>query len=85
MALNTGDTDTIKTYALCGLGVAIVAHTAYESQKDKGLVAIDARHLFPSSIVCLGVNIERPLSALALRLAALLEPGLRKSLGPLRK
>jgi LysR family cys regulon transcriptional activator len=85
MALNTGDTDTIKTYALCGLGVAIVAHTAYESQKDKGLVAIDARHLFPSSIVCLGVNIERPLSALALRLAALLEPGLRKSLGALRK
>jgi LysR family cys regulon transcriptional activator len=80
MALNTGDTDTIKTYAMSGLGVAIVAHTAYEAKKDKGLVPIDARHLFPSSVVCLGVNCDRPLDAHGLRLATLLGPNLRELL-----
>jgi LysR family cys regulon transcriptional activator len=80
MALNTSDTDTIKTYAQCGLGVAIVAHTAFEPQRDQGLRAIKARHLFPSSVVSLGVNRDRALSAHALRLAALLEPGLRQRL-----
>ncbi len=80
MALNTGDTDTIKTYAMSGLGVAIVAHTAYEAKRDKGLTAIDARHLFPSSVVCLGVNNDRPLDAHGLRLATLLGPNLRELL-----
>jgi DNA-binding transcriptional LysR family regulator len=84
MALNTSDTDTIKTYALCGLGVAIVAHTSFEPQRDQGLRVIDAAHLFPSSVVSLGVNREHALSAHALRLAALLEPGLRQRLAPRR-
>jgi LysR family cys regulon transcriptional activator len=80
MALNTSDTDTIKTYALCGLGVAIVAHTAFEPQQDHGLRAIDARHLFPSIVVSLGVNRERSLSAHALRLARLLAPGVARAI-----
>ena len=32
MALNANDTDTIKTYAMSGLGVVNVAHTAYEAK-----------------------------------------------------
>ena len=43
------DADVIKTYVRLGLGVGIMASMAYTEQ-DKDLVAIDARHLFQSSM-----------------------------------
>lgn len=80
MALNTSDTDTIKTYAACGLGVAIVADSAFEPERDVGLRAIDAGHLFPPSVVSLGVNTERQLSVHGHALAGFLSPKLGKAL-----
>ncbi len=44
------DTDVIKTYVRLGLGVGIIASMAYDPELDKDLVAIDASHLFASSI-----------------------------------
>jgi len=73
IALGTSDTDTIKTYAMCGLGIAILADSAFEPQRDDGLRAIDVRHLFPSSPITVGLNRERPLSPHASRLMELLE------------
>ncbi|WP_301098436.1 HTH-type transcriptional regulator CysB [Otariodibacter sp.] len=43
------DADVIKTYVRLGLGVGIMASMAY-TQYDKDLVAIDASHLFQSSM-----------------------------------
>lgn len=40
------DADVIKTYVELGLGVGIVASIAYDAQRDSGLHAIDAGHLF---------------------------------------
>ena len=40
------DADVIKTYVELGMGVGIVASIAYDAQRDTGLHAIDAGHLF---------------------------------------
>ncbi len=48
------DADVIKTYVRLGLGVGIVAKMAYHPQQDADLQALDASHLFPSSITKIG-------------------------------
>src|SRR5690606_34564134 len=48
------DADVIKTYVRLGLGIGIVAHMAYDPDEDSDLVAIEARHLFKSSVTSLG-------------------------------
>lgn len=48
------DSDVIKTYVRLGLGVGIVASMAYEPGKDDDLVALDASHLFDSSVTKIG-------------------------------
>lgn len=46
LILTAVDSDVIKTYVGMGLGVGILAGLAFDSERDKGLVAIDAGHLF---------------------------------------
>jgi LysR family cys regulon transcriptional activator len=77
IALSTSDTDVMKTYAMCGLGVAIVADSAFDPKLDKGLRAIDVRHLFPSTMVHIGVKRHSLLSVHALRFIELVSPKLR--------
>lgn len=48
------DTDVIKTYVRLGLGVGIIAHMAHEPAVDGDLVALDASHLFESSVTHIG-------------------------------
>lgn len=48
------DADVIKTYVRLGLGVGIVASMAFEPTLDEGLVALDASHLFESSVTRIG-------------------------------
>ncbi len=50
IALTATDTDVLKTYIRAGLGVGILAHTAYDPRLDKDLAFIDASHLFEPSI-----------------------------------
>lgn len=50
IVLAAADSDVIKTYVRLGLGVGIVAGTAYESQKDSDLVARDLGHLIPALV-----------------------------------
>ncbi len=50
------DADVIKTYVRLGMGVGIVATLAYEPTQDHGLVALDASHLFASSITRIGFS-----------------------------
>jgi LysR family cys regulon transcriptional activator len=44
----------IKTYVRLGLGIGIVAHMAYDPEVDTDLVAIEAGHLFASSVTSIG-------------------------------
>ena len=48
--LAAADSDVIKTYVRLGLGVGIIAETAYESSKDSDLVALDLGHLISASV-----------------------------------
>lgn len=48
------DADVIKTYVRLGLGIGIVAHMAYDPVHDNDLVALEARHLFKSSVTSIG-------------------------------
>ena len=48
------DADVIKTYVRLGLGIGIVAHMAYDPETDSDLVAIEAGHLFESSVTSIG-------------------------------
>lgn len=50
------DADVIKTYVRLGLGIGIVAHMAYEPSMDSDLVALDAGHLFESSVTRIGIR-----------------------------
>ena len=48
------DADVIKTYVRLGLGIGIVAHMSYDPVLDHDLVAIEAGHLFESSVTSIG-------------------------------
>jgi len=48
------DADVIKTYVRLGLGIGIVADMAFDEETDSDLVALNARHLFASSVTSIG-------------------------------
>jgi LysR family transcriptional regulator, cys regulon transcriptional activator len=50
------DADVIKTYVEAGLGVGIVANIAFDAERDAGLVAIPAGHLFGSQVTHLAIK-----------------------------
>ena len=56
MVFTATDADVIKTYVRLGLGIGIVAHMAYEPAMDSDLVALDASHLFESSVTRIGIR-----------------------------
>jgi LysR family cys regulon transcriptional activator len=45
------DADVSKTYVELGLGIAVLARLAFDPLRDKGLVALDASHLFAPSVL----------------------------------
>ena len=56
LALEAMDADVIKTYVGLGLGVGIVAAIAHQPERDLGLVALDARHLFGTNTTRLALR-----------------------------
>jgi|SRR5579871_617346 len=50
IVLSALDADVIKTYVEVGLGIGIIASMAYEPDRDVKLVALDASHLFESTL-----------------------------------
>ncbi len=56
VVLTALDSDVIKTYVELGLGVGILARIAFDPNRDRGLRAIDASHLFESSTTRLGIK-----------------------------
>ncbi|EED32895.1 hypothetical protein NOR53_1971 [gamma proteobacterium NOR5-3] len=54
VVFTAADADVIKTYVRLGLGIGIVADMAHNEDIDDDLVALDARHLFASSVTSIG-------------------------------
>jgi LysR family cys regulon transcriptional activator len=54
VVFTAADADVIKTYVRLGLGVGIIAKMAYDENFDSDLVALDAGHLFESSVTKIG-------------------------------
>jgi LysR family cys regulon transcriptional activator len=54
VVFTAADADVIKTYVRLGLGIGIVAAMAYDKEADSDLIALDASHLFSSSITKIG-------------------------------
>ena len=54
VVFTAADADVIKTYVRLGMGVGIVAHMAYDAEKDADLISLDAGHLFADSITRIG-------------------------------
>lgn len=56
IVLSAIDTDVIKTYVECGLGIAIVAKMAFDPRRDRNLRAVDVSHLFESNMICVSLR-----------------------------
>lgn len=56
VVLTALDADVIKTYVNLGLGLGIISGLAFDAQRDVGLVAIDAAHLFESNTTRLALR-----------------------------
>jgi LysR family cys regulon transcriptional activator len=56
IVLTALDADVIKTYVSLGLGLGIISGLAFDAQRDNGLVAIDAAHLFESNTTRLALR-----------------------------
>jgi LysR family cys regulon transcriptional activator len=54
VVFTAADADVIKTYVRLGLGIGIVAAMAHDESMDSDLVALDASHLFASSVTRIG-------------------------------
>jgi LysR family cys regulon transcriptional activator len=50
------DAEVIKTYVGLGLGVGIIATMAFDPERDQGLRAMDASHLFEPSTTGIGIR-----------------------------
>ncbi|MFT4614046.1 MAG: LysR family cys regulon transcriptional activator [Bacteroidia bacterium] len=54
VVFTAADADVIKTYVRLGLGIGIIAGMAHDETIDSDLVALDASHLFASSVTRIG-------------------------------
>ncbi|MDQ2077855.1 HTH-type transcriptional regulator CysB [Marinimicrobium sp. ABcell2] len=54
VVFTAADADVIKTYVRLGLGIGIIAKMAHDEKLDSDLVALDASHLFESSVTKIG-------------------------------
>jgi LysR family transcriptional regulator, cys regulon transcriptional activator len=68
------DSDVIKTYVALGLGVGIMAGLAYDVQRDKGLIARPAGHLFGANCTRVAVRSDSFLRGFALAFIELFAP-----------
>jgi len=78
IVLTALDSDVIKTYVSLGLGLGIISVLAFDAQRDSGLVAVDAAHLFESNTTRLALRRGTYLRRHDYDLIALFAPHLSK-------
>lgn len=76
IVLTAVDADVIKTYVRLGLGVGIIAKMAFKAEQDKGLVALDATHLFGMSTSFIAFKRDKYIRNYVYRFIELLAPHL---------
>jgi LysR family cys regulon transcriptional activator len=74
IVLSAADSEVIKTYVRTGIGIAILARTVFDEKQDKGLKAIDARHLFGTHTIYVGFRRNTYLSEALLHFVQLYAP-----------
>lgn len=79
VVLTAIDSDVIKTYVELGLGIGILAGMAFEPERDLGLTAIDASHLFEKSTTHIGMRKDAYLRGYAYDFIALFAPHLNRA------
>jgi hypothetical protein len=70
------DTDVLKAYVELGLGVGIIAATAFSAKRDAGLRLIDGSHLFDANTALIAVRRGAYLRTYAYRFIELCSPAL---------
>ena len=80
VALTARDADVIKTYVRLGLGVGIVADVALDPKHDRGLISIEAGHLFPVHTTWIGFARDRLLRGYMYDLIMFVAPHLERKL-----
>ncbi|MCX7136926.1 MAG: CysB family HTH-type transcriptional regulator [Proteobacteria bacterium] len=78
--LSATDVDVMKTYVKHGMGVAIVASLAYDAKEDRALRSIDARHLFESNKIYVGIRRHSYLRGYVFRFIRLFSPKLTREI-----
>lgn len=78
IVLTALDADVIKTYVSLGLGLGIIAGLAFDPQRDAGLCARDAGHLFESNTTRLALRRGMLLRRYEYDLIALFAPHLTR-------
>ncbi|MFN3713050.1 MAG: HTH-type transcriptional regulator CysB [Alcanivoracaceae bacterium] len=80
VVFTAADADVIKTYVKLGMGVGIIAHMAMAPEQDKGLVTLDAGHLFEPSTTRIGFRKGTFLRGFMYEFMREFAPHLRKEL-----
>lgn len=80
VVLEAIDADVIKTYVELGLGVGIMADVAFNAERDRGLRAIPAGHLFGSNVTRVALKQGAYLRSYVYTLVELLSPSLTRKL-----
>ncbi len=78
VVVTAADADVIKTYVRSGLGVGIIAAMAWEPERDKDLVALDASHLFAFSTTSLAFRQDTYLRKYMIDFIEMFAPHLNK-------
>ncbi|MDB5988820.1 MAG: transcriptional regulator [Herbaspirillum sp.] len=74
------DADVIKTYVELGMGVGIIAGMAFDAERDKGLRAISAGHLFGTNVSRVAIKQGAYLRSYVYTFIELLAPTLNRKL-----
>jgi LysR family transcriptional regulator, cys regulon transcriptional activator len=80
IVMSAMDIEVIKTYVEYGLGIGIIASTAFDRKRDAGLRALDGAHLFESNTVSIAVRRGGYLRNYAYRFIELCAPALSEAL-----
>jgi LysR family transcriptional regulator, cys regulon transcriptional activator len=81
--LSATDAEIMKIYVRAELGIAIVANSAHDSRKDRGLRALNVDHLFNPTVLHIGMRRNAHLTGHLIRFIEFFAPHL--TLAELRK
>lgn len=80
IVMSAMDIEVIKTYVEYGLGIGIIASTAFDQKRDAKLRLLDGSHLFEGNTVCIAVRRGSYLRNYVYRFIELCDPSLDEAM-----